>query len=261
MNDYITSSPEKSIIKKICCDICDKETSIQYLATLVRYDKKKKKICFASLKELWKTGLLIKKYVEYPYNTEKQLENGFAEIAFYLKRGGYIVHFLDVNVVSDDIVYIKDIFMDSREIQFVSKGFSGDIVEERASIEQYCNRFLTSENKRLKLRFDVYCYIEESQICKRRIVSKKIGFRDEVLCLSRRKKFLGDSRQVLCEWFQLLTNVLEQRQEFVIDDDNGIIDSRDMELFLKIPNQNRKKYLHHLIKRYNRIIQRIGQLS
>ena len=109
MNNYVTSSTENRAVEEICCDICDKEKSIQYLAAVVQYDKKKKKICFASLKELWKTGLLIKKYVEYPYNTEKQLENGFAEIAFYLKRGGYIVHFLDVNVVSDDIVYIKDI--------------------------------------------------------------------------------------------------------------------------------------------------------
>lgn len=150
MNNFITSSTENRIVGKICCDICGKEKSIHCLTTIVKYDEKKKKICFVSLKEWWKSGLFIKKYVEYPYSSSSQLDGGFDEMNYYLEKGGYIVHFLDENIVSEDIVYVVDILMHRNEIRFVSKSLSGNIEEELIPFEEYCKRFLSSGKQNSK---------------------------------------------------------------------------------------------------------------
>lgn len=88
MNFCISSSIEVKIhenifqkmkaYKDITCDLMD----------ILRFDSKRRIVRFISLKELWKTGLIIKKYIEYPCHAYSELENVFSEMNDYLKKGG-----------------------------------------------------------------------------------------------------------------------------------------------------------------------------
>ena len=156
---------------------------------------------------------------------------------------------------------INDISMDRRMIHFISKDLAGDMKEERVSFDEYCNRFLSIENQRDIMRFDVYSYINDTDIHQKHTPRNKIGYMDEISCLLGQHNLVVDSMQILCEWYQLLLETLNQRQNVSLDENKYLVNAGDMELFLNMPKRNSRNYLHNLIRRFNYLIQRIEQLS
>ena len=84
MNFCISSSIEVKIHENIFRKIRTSENMPCDLMDILRFDSKRRIVRFISLKELWKTGLIIKKYIEYPCHTYSELGNVLSELNDYL---------------------------------------------------------------------------------------------------------------------------------------------------------------------------------
>ncbi len=199
---YISSSMESQIAEMMGrnenCDVC----LFYHLFSSLVFDKKKKELRFPTLREFWKSGVAVKRYLEYPCKSLTAIKPVWNLLSQYLRKGSYIVNFVDEKKVCEDIVLILSIDEKKRLITIRYKQLTGDVIEKTLLFEEYAGDFLSENIRKHLLRFDIFDVVKQEGRIDRKELRKhmgnaKLSFWDRKKCMKKGT----DMDKVLSEWF------------------------------------------------------------
>ena len=66
-----------------------------HLFSSLVFDKTKKELRLPILREIWRSGVAVKRYLEYPCKSPTTMIHVWKSLSEYLSKGAYIVNFVD----------------------------------------------------------------------------------------------------------------------------------------------------------------------
>lgn len=261
----ITSSIEAMMAERIYNDERAGKLSFFERFSEVHFDEKTRGLRLASLRELWKDGFAMKRYMEYPCACSSNLDKVFEEIDFYLQKGDLVIRYIDRESVCEGMNWITGIHTADCKINFRTMAFNGEVLEESLTYEAYCKRFLTFRDNNSRVRFDIYQPLMRMKRDKQEIdpvvlgknlIHQKISPLCMISCLFHVRRVGTVSRKVLCEWFQIFKKYEHYLQEEGCFND-ACVESREENLLFSMDSeQNGFIHMFQLIRGYNRILDR-----
>ena len=110
-----------------------------HLFSSLVFDKTKKELRLPILREIWRSGVAVKRYLEYPCKSPTTMIHVWKSLSEYLSKGAYIVNFVDEKKVCEDIILIVAIDEKKRLVTIRYKKLTGDIVEQTLLFEEYAD--------------------------------------------------------------------------------------------------------------------------
>ena len=92
---YISSSMEAQIAEMMGRDEKSNDYRFYHLFSSLVFDKTKKELRFPILREIWESGVAVKRYLEYPCKSPATMIHVWKSLSEYLSKGAYIVNFVD----------------------------------------------------------------------------------------------------------------------------------------------------------------------
>lgn len=255
------------MLEQICRDKrVDDAWFLNFFST-VTYSASKKVLQFIPLKEMWKYGLVVKRYLEYPSISVEELDDVFEEIQYYLQQKDYIVHFVDEALESDRINLILNISLRDRKVTFRSWSLSGEMQENLLPYEEYGKRYMACGLSGGVVRFDIYSPVKQKEekkinwsVLQKRIQGSRISIINRKRCLSN-KKGISASSKVMREWFTVFQDVISQfcgEEAFQLP---FVISEEERRLFQTDTGYDDAKHLEQMIKVYNKLLGRLEKCS
>ncbi len=260
-NDF-SALAEHDIVKIICGDKrINKSTTFQILSN-VYYELDKDLLLHSSLKKLWSSGAVMKRYLEYPCKGEEDIYEAFREIEYYLKRNDYIVNFISTKSENEEFNFIQKISIDNQQITFLSWQERGVMRERMLLFQDYYKEFLVLDGECNTVRFDIY---QPMVICKQKGLCKDSlleHFTNNIIVKSQliRCVFTASNRSeaftyMMREWFLSIEKIIEELNRIGWMGTN-ILSIYDRKLFGE-DARNGYRYRYKVLSEYNRIIRNI----
>ena len=140
---YISSSMEAQIAEMMGRDEKSNDYRFYHLFSSLVFDKTKKELRLPILREIWRSGVAVKRYLEYPCKSPTTMIHVWKSLSEYLSKGAYIVNFVDEKKVCEDIILIVAIDEKKRLVTIRYKKLTEDIVEQTLLFEEYADDFLS----------------------------------------------------------------------------------------------------------------------
>lgn len=262
-NTDIISSADASMIDQICRDKRVDNSWLFFFFLTVRYDIQKKSLRFMSMKEMWKYGLVVKRYIEYPNNQVVGESGVFEEIGGYIQRNDYVLHYTDENLENDDVNMILRISLPERKVDFRSWHPDGSVTEESLTYKEYCERHTSYISSLSKMRFDIYqpTYNAKEMVVRvdnmlTRVNDGKISKLDRIRCLNNSRS-LNVSLKVLQEWFFVFEQTIDWLCKEGVLNGNTVYSEDERQLFKTDVGCDIPKYLNQMIRVYNKLMDRL----
>lgn len=259
----ICSSADASMVEQICKDKRIEVSWFLFLFSTVKYQSRKKSLQFITLKEMWKYGLVIKRYMEYPDVSIDEVTNVFEEIQTYLRQEDYVVHFIDENLESDRINLILNISLADRKVTFRSWSITDVMQEDCLSYEEYFREYMVLDSARNVVRFDIYQPVEqkgrqvaELSLLQKRIEMGRITGMDKLHCLLNANQ-TNRSFMVMNEWFSVFEKLVSWLQSEKNLKTDIVFSEEERKLF---GTGNAARHLNQMIKVYNKLLERLKNI-
>ena len=159
---YISSSMETQIAEMIVRDEKSNDYRFYHLFSSLVFDKTKKELRFPILREIWRSGVAVKRYLEYPCKSPTTMIHVWKSLSEYLSKGAYIANFVDEKKVCEDIILIAAIDEKKRLVTIRYKKLTGDIVEQTLLFEEYADDFLSESFQKHLVRFDIFDIVKQT---------------------------------------------------------------------------------------------------
>ena len=214
-----------------------------FLFSSLVFDKTKKELRLPILREIWRSGVAVKRYLEYPCKSPTTMIHVWKSLSEYLSKGAYIVNFVDEKKVCEDIILIVAIDEKKRLVTIRYKKLTGDIVEQTLLFEEYADDFLSESIQKHLVRFDIFDIVKQTGQVDRKEIREhwenaKLSFWEQRKCMKK----VMNMEKVLGEWFVVFQNAVSYLAE------KGLVQS-DYELF-----SCESKNLGKKLKRYCEIL-------
>ena len=92
---YISSSMEAQIADMMGRDEKSNDYRFYHLFSSLVFDKTKKELRLPILREILRSGVAAKRYLEYPCKSPTSMIHVWKSLSEYLSKGAYIVNFVD----------------------------------------------------------------------------------------------------------------------------------------------------------------------
>ena len=246
---YISSSMEAQIAEMIGRDEKSNDYRFYHLFSSLVFDKTKKELRFPILREIWRSGVAVKRYLEYPCKSPTTMIHVWKSVSEYLSKGAYIVNFVDEKKVCEDIILIVAIDEKKRLVTIRYKKLTGDIVEQTLSFEEYADDFLSESIQKHLVRFDIFDIVKQTGQVDRKEIREhwenaKLSFCEQRKCMKK----VMNMEKVLGEWFVVFQNAVSYLAEKGVMNQSPLVQS-DYELF-----SCESKNLGKKLKRYCEIL-------
>ena len=159
---YISSSMEAQIAEMMGRDEKSNDYRFYHLFSSLVFDKTKKELRLPILREIWRSGVAVKRYLEYPCKSPTTMIHVWKSLSEYLSKGAYIVNFVDEKKVCEDIILIVAIDEKKRLVTIRYKKLTGDIVEQTLLFEEYADDFLSESIQKHLVRFDIFDIVKQT---------------------------------------------------------------------------------------------------
>lgn len=253
---HITSSPEEILAEMLTKDErVDPFYFIEHFLTL-KVNAENKTLHFVTLKELWKSGIAMKRYLEYPNVELHSLDTFFEEINTYIRKSAYLIHFINGIHEKEKYIQIRGISMEMKKVRVISWEENGQAIDREVSFTEYYQTYIETDHSRDIVRIDIYepisnrgrKHLDRNAILK--IVENGILSSGNILCcLWNRHTY--NSAKVLCEWFQIFENTVAYLLDHQLLNQDVVIDNNIKELFEVVPDKVSMAHLYRMMKTYN----------
>lgn len=259
----ISSSAESSMIELICKDDRISNTLFFELFATIYYDVQEKMLRFISLREFWGYGVVMKRYLEYPYVQLSQIDRVFKEIYGYLCRKDYVIHFVDLNRECEEMQLVINVSLEERKVFFRSWGMGSEMKECFLTFDEYYKKYVSSDSQHSIMRFDIFQPIKKEKNELRAGLMKRlqkggISIINLYQCLINGKS-IRRNLQVLKEWFF----VFEEFTSILCCEgmlkSGTLVSGEERELFIGNKIRNKKRELYCLTKLYNKLLKRLKE--
>lgn len=254
----IESSTDSSVIQSICRDERIDSLWENALFLNVVFSAKEKGLRFLNFRDMWKCGLTVKRYVEYPDITSCSIHYVFDELYHYLQRGDYVLHCVGDDLDSDNRNRIVAVFPLEQTVT-VQTWENDRMYEETMAYEEYYESYVFRRSPREVMRFDMYrpvgrmgSHTHAVEEMKKRLKRGRISALNRVRCLSS-KSSIPHSVNVLKEWFSVFEDTLLLcRMPMPLKEE-------EQRLFQTGMSGNMRKHLNQMISIHNRCLQSLGK--
>lgn len=227
----------------------------------LHYDKEVGAVTFENYNTFMNEGVLLKRYFEYPWKPDTDLNEVFRFLVLYLKKGYLIVNYLENFTYNGrnykPCILFYDYDEPAGQLKFFCWGYDNQIQSFSMTIKElFADIQKANIEKEKKFRFDLKRFVKQEGLgYKNDLVKKqfKTGRLGGVKFIYYVEKM--NARQVeisICtvrEWFE----IFQQRLKFLGHSEELHEAPEFMELIKDETFKDRKKYLRRLIKMYNEL--------
>lgn len=220
----IKSSNDAMITAYICNHGSFEKRTIFEIFSQIKVERKRK-VTFLAPIDLWKNGLLLKRYLEIPIDS---LENVFEEIDYYIQDGAYVIYKPTDSLYNLDGILICDVDSAKKEVVYQTVSMEG-VVRNTLSWDEFAELFFKSLDSKNMVGFDVFSVIEQKkseEVSLKQKISKWNMF--HLINVGRNDR--KNAFQVFREWYEIqlrCSEFLSERTRGILERSEGLFEQKE----------------------------------